>query len=58
MTGLYSDQTKHTKLNVDIRTTIPDVITLGQRFDKEVINQLELVKYIIMIIQVQLEHQC
>ena len=32
MTGLYSDQTKHTKLNVDIRTTIPDVITLGQRF--------------------------
>jgi arylsulfatase A-like enzyme len=32
MTGMYSDQTKHTKLNVDIRTTIPDVITLGQRF--------------------------
>ena len=32
MTSLYSDQTKHTKLNVDIRTTIPDVITLGQRF--------------------------
>ena len=32
MTSMYSDQTKHTKLNVDIRTTIPDVITLGQRF--------------------------
>lgn len=32
MTSLYSDQTKHTKLNVNIRTTIPDVITLGQRF--------------------------
>ena len=32
MTGMYSDQTKHTKLNVDIRTTIPDVVTLGQRF--------------------------
>ena len=30
MTGMYSDQTKHTKLNVDIRTTIPDVVTLGQ----------------------------
>ena len=35
MTGMYSDQTKHTKLNVDIRTTIPDVITLGQRFRQQ-----------------------
>ena len=32
MTGMYSNQTKHTKLDVDVRQTIPDVITLGQRF--------------------------
>ena len=32
MTGMYSNQTKHTKLDVDVRQTIPDVVTLGQRF--------------------------
>lgn len=32
MTGMYSDQTMHTMLNVDLRQTIPDVITLGQRY--------------------------
>ena len=32
MTGMYSDQTRNTKLNTYIRTTTPDVITLGQRF--------------------------
>ena len=32
MTGMYSDQTNHTMLNVDLRQTIPDVITLGQRY--------------------------
>ena len=35
MTGMYSDQTMHTKLNVDIRTTIPDVVTIGQRFRQQ-----------------------
>ena len=32
MTGMYSDQTMHTMLNVDLRQTIPDVVTLGQRY--------------------------
>ena len=32
MTGMYSDQTKHTMLDVDLRQTIPDVVTLGQRY--------------------------
>ena len=32
MTGMYSDQTMHTKLDVDLRQTIPDVVTLGQRY--------------------------
>lgn len=32
MTGIYSDQTMHTMLNVDLRQTIPDVVTLGQRY--------------------------
>ena len=32
MTGMYSDQTNHTLLDVDLRQTIPDVVTLGQRF--------------------------
>ena len=29
---MYSDQTKHTMLDVDLRQTIPDVVTLGQRY--------------------------
>ncbi|NBS19843.1 MAG: DUF4976 domain-containing protein [Flavobacteriia bacterium] len=32
MTGMYSDQTMHTQLDVDLRQTIPDVVTLGQRY--------------------------
>ena len=32
MTGMYSNQTKHTLLDVDVRQTIPNVVTLGQRF--------------------------
>ena len=32
MTGMYSNQTKHTVLDVDVRQTIPNVVTLGQRF--------------------------
>ena len=32
MTGMYSDQTMHTKLDIDLRQTIPDVVTLGQRY--------------------------
>ena len=32
MTGMYSDQTKSTMLQVHLRQTVPDVVTLGQRF--------------------------
>tara|TARA_B100000886_G_C20420216_1_gene491200 strand:- start:1510 stop:3069 length:1560 start_codon:yes stop_codon:yes gene_type:complete len=32
MTGMYSNQTKITKNNMNLRNSVPDVITLGQRF--------------------------
>jgi arylsulfatase A-like enzyme len=32
MTGLYPDQTKSKELRLYVRQTIPDVITLGQKF--------------------------
>ena len=35
MTGLYPDQTKSKKLRLFVRQTIPDVITLGQKFRME-----------------------
>ena len=35
MTGMYSNQTKMTKNNVFLRTTVPDVITIGQRFRQQ-----------------------
>lgn len=35
MTGLYPDQTKSKKLRLYVRQTIPDVITLGQKFRME-----------------------
>ena len=35
MTGMYSDQTKITGNNVLLRTTVPDVITMGQRFRQQ-----------------------
>tara|TARA_B100001175_G_C19488668_1_gene631348 strand:+ start:461 stop:1975 length:1515 start_codon:yes stop_codon:yes gene_type:complete len=35
MTGMYSDQTKITRNNVLLRTTVPDVITMGQRFRQQ-----------------------
>ena len=35
MTGMYSDQTKITKNNVYLRNTVPDVITMGQRFRQQ-----------------------
>ncbi len=35
MTGLYPDQTKSKKLRLYVRQTIPDVITLGQKFRSE-----------------------
>ena len=35
MTGLYPDQTKSKKLRLFVRQTIPEVITLGQKFRME-----------------------
>jgi arylsulfatase A-like enzyme len=35
MTGLYPDQTKSKKLRLYVRQSIPDVITLGQKFRME-----------------------
>ena len=35
MTGMYSNQTKMTKNNVFLRNTVPDVITIGQRFRQQ-----------------------
>jgi len=35
MTSLYPSQTKITKNNVFIRSTIPDAVTLGQRFRQQ-----------------------
>ena len=35
MTGLYPDQTKSKKLRLFVRQTIPDVVTIGQKFRTE-----------------------
>ena len=35
MTGLYPDQTRSKELRLYVRQTIPDVITLGQKFRME-----------------------
>ena len=35
MTGMYTDLTKMTNNNVLLRTTVPDVITMGQRFRQQ-----------------------
>ena len=35
MTGIYTNQTKITRNNMNLRNSIPDVITLGQRFRQQ-----------------------
>ena len=35
MTGMYTNQTNITKNNINIRNSVPDVITLGQRFRQQ-----------------------
>ena len=35
LTGMYTNQTKITKNNMNLRNSIPDVITLGQRFRQQ-----------------------
>ena len=35
MTGMYTNQTKITKNNMNLRNSVPEVITLGQRFRQQ-----------------------
>lgn len=44
MTGLYPDQTKSKKLRLYVRQTIPDVITIGQKFRMENYNSVRVGK--------------
>lgn len=44
MTGLYPDQTKSKKLRLYVRQTIPDVITIGQKFRMENYNSIRVGK--------------
>ena len=58
MTGLYTNQTNITQNNVLIRNTIPDVITLGQRFRQQGYQSVRIEgKYFTMIAQVPLVHR-
>ena len=44
MTGLYPDQTKSKALRLYVRQTIPDVVTLGQKFRRENYHSLRVGK--------------
>ena len=44
MTGLYPDQTKSKDLRLFLRQTIPDVITIGQRFIMDKYNSVRIGK--------------
>jgi arylsulfatase A-like enzyme len=44
MTGLYPDQTKSKKLRLYVRQTIPDAVTIGQKFRKENYNSVRVGK--------------
>ena len=44
MTGLYPDQTKSKDLRLYLRQTIPDVITIGQRFIMDKYNSVRVGK--------------
>ena len=44
MTGLYPDQTKSKELRLFLRQTLPDVITIGQRFIQEKYNSVRVGK--------------
>ena len=44
MTGLYPDQTKSKQLRLNVRQTIPDVITLGQKLRMENYNSVRIGK--------------
>ena len=44
MTGLYPDQTKSKELRLYLRQTVPDVVTIGQRFIEEKYNSVRVGK--------------
>ena len=44
MTGLYPDQTKSKELRLFLRQTLPDVVTIGQRFIQEKYNSVRVGK--------------
>ena len=52
MTGMYTEQTQITKNNIFLRSSIPDVITLGQRFRQQGYQSVELGKFSITTIPV------
>ena len=56
MTGMYTNQTKITENNMNLRNSVPDVITLGQRFRQQAINRCALEKCFIMTTPVRLVH--
>ena len=52
MTSMYTNQTKITRNNMNLRNSVPDVITLGQRLAQtRVTNRFGLVKFFTMTIQ-------
>ena len=44
MTGLYPDQTKSKELRLYLRQTVPDVVSIGQRFIEEKYNSIRVGK--------------
>ena len=44
MTGLYPDQTNSKELRLFLRQTVPDVVTIGQRFIQESYNSVRVGK--------------
>ena len=44
MTGMYSNQTKITKNNMNLRNSVPDVISLGQRFRQQAYQSVRIGK--------------
>ena len=54
MTGMYTNQTKMIKNNIFLRNTVPDVITIGQRFRQQGYQSVRIGKIFTTIIQVLL----
>ena len=54
MTGLYADQTRIRKNNVYLRSAVPDVVTLSQRFRQRGMKRSELARFSTMTIRARL----